>query len=491
MKVRLRLPWLVYAGLFCFTTLVYAQTGIVPRVTLPDLGEFPFVSLFIDLEDTNGKFLHGLQGVDFQVIEDSIPIPVSNAVEMRVGLQIVIAINPGRPFMVRNNKGDSRYDLAVEHLISWGRSRQGSTLDDYSLIVSDGTEHTHISGLEVLLTRLSEIQKDSLATASGLDSLARAVEIAADQTPRSGMKRAVLFITSPMERSQTEQVENIYSRAAQQNIRLFIWVVGPVDDLDSKAANQDLLTLAEKTGGRFFHYIDKEAFPPIQDLLTPLRSVYQLKYLSRIKTGGQHTVRVITRYKEMQLESPEQVFDLVLLSPKPVFITPVIQINRHIPEDGSNEENPKPDHVNLLPSQLIYKILVDFPDGQVRNLARSRLYVDGELVVENLTHPFDQFTWDLSGYVQSGEHVLQAEVLDSYGLSGRSIETLVEIIVDQPARPATFQWNNLSIALVSLGGLLILMLVLIVMIFSGKFRFAQHGGKNRQKSIKRVGRHNP
>ena len=77
-------------------------------------------------------------------------------------------------------------------------------------------------------------------------------------------------------------------------------------------------------------------------------------------------------------------------------------------------------------------MLVDFPDGQKRPLVRTALYVDGVLQAENTEPPFERFTWDLSGYTVSGQHLIRVEAQDSLGLEGSSIQVPVQVVVDLP-----------------------------------------------------------
>jgi hypothetical protein len=96
-----------------------------------------------------------------------------------------------------------------------------------------------------------------------------------------------------------------------------------------------------------------------------------------------------------------------------MFVSPPLQIDRRPPDDDPyNEKVLQPD------SQKI-KILVEFSDGHKRPLVRTTLYVDGQVVAENKTEPFDTFTWDLSGYTQSGEHKIVVEAVDDLNLSRR------------------------------------------------------------------------
>jgi hypothetical protein len=63
--------------------------------------------------------------------------------------------------------------------------------------------------------------------------------------------------------------------------------------------------------------------------------------------------------------------------PNPILVSPPLQIKRQpSPDDPYNEEA-------LLPAKQNIEILVEFPDGHVRELKHTALYVDGQIVDEN------------------------------------------------------------------------------------------------------------
>jgi hypothetical protein len=72
---------------------------------------------------------------------------------------------------------------------------------------------------------------------------------------------------------------------------------------------------------------------------------------------------------------------------------------------------------------------VTYPDGYNRSLVRTSLYVDGAIIAENTSPPYDQFVWDLRPYTQDGVHTLSVEATDTLGLVGNTGETSVKIIV--------------------------------------------------------------
>ena len=86
----------------------------------------------------------------------------------------------------------------------------------------------------------------------------------------------------------------------------------------------------------------------------------------------------------------------------------------------------------MAPDKQKVDILVEFPDGHQRPLVRTTLYVDGQIAAENKTAPFDSFTWDLSGYKQSGEHKMVVEAVDDLNQSKMSMEIPVSVTVIEP-----------------------------------------------------------
>ncbi len=58
--------------------------------------------------------------------------------------------------------------------------------------------------------------------------------------------------------------------------------------------------------------------------------------------------------------------------------------------------------------------------------------MDKQKVAENTAEPFDHFTWDLSGYATSGQHILSVEAVDSFGLSKVSLGVPVTVTIVKP-----------------------------------------------------------
>ena len=82
----------------------------------------------------------------------------------------------------------------------------------------------------------------------------------------------------------------------------------------------------------------------------------------------------------------------------------------------------------------IIELIIEFPDGKPRPLASTSLIVDGQNVAKNTSEPFDEFTWDLSGYTSSGRHEIQVVVVDMFGLQKTSISIPITVNIAEDAR---------------------------------------------------------
>jgi hypothetical protein len=163
------------------------------------------------------------------------------------------------------------------------------------------------------------------------------------------------------------------------------------------------------------------------------------------------------------IKSSEEPFTVDIQPPNPIFVQPPLEIVRQPPRDDLYNEKV------LLPNTQKLDIIIEFPDGHKRPLVRTTLYVDGQVVAENKSQPFDTFTWDLSSYTVSGEHKIVVEAVDALGLSKTSMEIPVTVTVVQAPHGAAALFaryrQDITVGAVGLAGL-----VLLLMLFIGRFR---------------------
>ena len=471
MQIRPRGYLLLLLCLALISSPVSAQSGIVARLSAPQAGAFPRLTAYLDLHNAQGEFVDNLQASQVTVLEGEQEIPVIALDKLHPGVQVVVAINPGSSFAIRNAQAISRYDILKGALAEWANSRQGSTIDDWSYLITNGSAVSHTSDPAQWLDGLESDQTDTRTAQPSLDTLARAVVLASDPTNRPGMGRAVLFITAPLEGQLDQALKDISDQAIQQGVHIFIWMVASSGAMITQSA-QKLLTLVSFTGGQAFVFSGDEAVPSPEDYLEGLRSIYQIAYVSKASNSGEHQFAVQVQLDTGPVQSNLVSFEVDLQPPQPAFISPPISIDRRIPNTGDKTQDladtrsNKPDDL-LIPRDLTLQVVFDFPDGRMRDLSHSALLVDGAIVAQNQAPPFDRFTWDLSGYTVNGLHKLQVQTTDVLGLTGASIEVPVQITVERPESDPMFTVKrNLPI----ISGLIVLLsgsLLFLVLIMGG------------------------
>jgi hypothetical protein len=215
--------------------------------------------------------------------------------------------------------------------------------------------------------------------------------------------------------------------AADSKVRVFVWFVDGEQYFTTSSANA-FRSLALQSSGSFFAFSGKETLPDLSAELAPLRHIYELTYTSSLTSSGEHRLGIEVNAPQGTITAPEQTFSVEVEPPNPILVTPPLQIKRQpSPDDPYNAEA-------LLPARQELEIIVEFPDGHTRGLKRTALYVDGQLVDENTSEPFDSFVWDLREYDSSGQHELIVEAEDVLGLQKSSLVTSVSLMVIQPPR---------------------------------------------------------
>ncbi len=222
---------------------------------------------------------------------------------------------------------------------------------------------------------------------------------------------------------QLKLIPGVSQRAGELGVRVHIWLVGP-SFAGNSLETQSLRTLAEATGGKPVHLLGggkaAGAYPPTWNpcavftgWITPRASM----------PAGATASPSFTPRRDETTSSAEFPLELTVLPPNPVLLSLPGAITRA--ETRVSDQN----KYLLIPLNQPILVAVEFPDGHERKLASSRLFVDGELVQENRMEPFNQFTWDLTPYEESGSHTLRVEVTDTLGLSRSTISTPVELEV--------------------------------------------------------------
>ncbi|MBK8782964.1 MAG: FHA domain-containing protein [Anaerolineales bacterium] len=423
---------------------------------------FPVISAFVDVIDAQKIFASGLKPEAVTVIENGVPLPSDSLNEIAIPLQLVVAVNQGAPLDARNANGLSRFQRVMQIIAQWAQGRPADLPDDLSLVSQAGPVINHANPTDFIVG-LTGFQPDLRAATTNLQSLATAIETVSAQTPRLGMKRAILFITPQMEDPNlAASIEPYIQRATENNIRVFVWYV----DANTTFTNTSAAVfnnLAIQTGGTMFQYSGEERFPDPEVYFSALRRVYSLTYTSRASVTGDYPMSVQASLPSGSVTSNELKFSVDIQPPNPFPVAPPLQITRQAPEDDPfNTEL-------LLPETQDIEIIIEFPDGHPRPLTRTTLFVDGVIMDENTAEPFNIFTWDLKTYSSSGPHMITVEAVDILGLNRVSMGLPITVtVVKPPSGPAALLARYRTP--ITFGAIILAGLVLFFILLSGRLR---------------------
>lgn len=437
-----------------------AQSSDRTVITSLEISQFPGISFYMDAYDGRGNFLSDLQATQVQVLEDSRARVVSELTKIQPGVQIVIAMNAAP--VLSNRVGDQTYYQIIQRVLqSWAQGQAGSPQDDFSLVGNTGLQVAHQTNPANWSKAINDYQPDLLKAQPNLASLTQALDLVTDPTPRPQMKRAILYITPILTLSNPSSLSNLADRAAQLGARVFVWLVAQAGT--SNAQNlEPLKQLVTRTGGQLFSFSGSENLPDLETYLKPLRSIYRISYSSGINQSGNHRLAVQVEREGFKAVSSELSFTVSVEAPNPIFLTPPTQITR------SQVRNSVGAAVYLSPESLQIQILIEFPDGHIRSLKSTRLFVDGKLAAENKQPPFDRFDWNLTGITTSGRVALRIETEDILGLTRASIELPVEIRVEASQENQLNSLLNRSRLMIGGAVVAAAVVVILVLVLSGR-----------------------
>lgn len=442
---------------------VRAQQNLATATLYPaDTSVFPTITAFLDVFDSQRIFASGLKPEAVTVIENGLPLPADSLTEIAIPLQIVVAVNQGAALDARNANGFSRFQRVAQVIMQWSQSRPPDLPDDLSLVSQAGPVINHANTADFVVG-LNGFQPDMRVATPNLQSLATAMDTVSAQTPRLGMKRAILFITPQMDDPNLAALlEPQMQRAIENNIRIFVWYVDANTTFTTTSAAV-FNNLAIQTGGAMFQYSGEERFPDPEVYFSALRRTYILTYNSRVNASGEHSLSAQVNLPSGSMISAEQKFNMSVEPPNPFPIALPLQITRQAPQDDPfNQEI-------LLPAAREIEIIVEFPDGHARPLTRTTLYVNGLIVDENTAEPFNLFTWDLSAYTSNGEHQIMVEAVDALGLNKTSMPVPVLVtVIKPPSGPVAFLAKYRTP--LTFGSIILAGLALFFILLSGRFR---------------------
>jgi hypothetical protein len=407
--------------LAAFPVVALAQSEA--RVTLRSVETegFPLISGYFDARDANGARLNDLQAEDVQIVEDGAAQPLQQLRRVQLGLRVILVISPSEAFNIRDTQAKTRFDHVRDAITAWASVLPSDSDTLLTLVTPEGTLVNNSVVTEwrnALQAYVSPRGTDPAST----QALAQALTLAAQPPDETGGSAVVWWVTATPTQDALASSADWQAQLTELGVPLIVWQVDS-PSLFENEASQALESLAVGSGGQRFTFSGPEQLPGPETYFTPLRSAYFFQYSSQLRRSGEHELAVQIQGEALAASQPYTI-TLDIQSPNPILVSPPAQIER-----GPSANDPQ----QLSPFSQPIELLVEFPDGFERNLVRSSLYVNDELVAENTTAPFNHFAWDLTSYTESQQVFLRAEVQDELGLVGESIEFPVELSVQAPA----------------------------------------------------------
>lgn len=401
-----------------------AQEGGSLRLSAPITDTFPTVRVFLDVRDAQGDRLAGLGAAEVRLTEDELPVSGISLTETEVGVRQILVLNTDSGLRLRDAGGRSRFDVVRDAFQAWWQTPAASRVgvDDLTLMTSEGPLVLHAASVAELAARLDGFQPTFEQPSPGLVLLLDALRgPAADPAP-PGQTTHILFATSLIDNPGDLPIAEILRRANDLGASIHILLLGPPSALELPAA-ASLTLLAHSTGGDVVLLEPGGSLSALMTRITGHRTQYQLTYRSPAQAAGTHSLSAQVTSDDLTLSSPPRLFTLDLRPPEVILVSPPTEILRRPEGNAVRVED-------LSPTSWPIEVLITFPDGHPRDLVRSRLEVDGQVVAEAIRPPFDRLVWDLRGLGRSETHVLSVEVEDQQGLRGVTAYARVAVEVE-------------------------------------------------------------
>lgn len=402
--------------LFTFPALIQAQSGAKISLRNLDVGQFPLIQAVVDARDNEGNFLFGLQSDDFTISENGQLQAISQLRLTEIPVRLSIVINPSEAFSIRDAQGFNRYDYVRESLSAWA----SELTDEVSLsLISQAGLEIPFTEASSWLNQFQSYSPDFSIITPNLQALSSALLLSAQPGEQAEVASAILLVSAAPSSASLAGLEEFLTSAENLGLAIFVWLVDSSArfDLDEAVALQNL---ALQSGGSFYGFSGTEGLPDPQEYLADLGNIYRLQYFSDLRESGQHELQLSLNTEELTLSSAPINIDISLENPKAIFLSPPAFIRREASEEEADL---------LAPFSQVIEIIVEFPDGFERQLLRTTLRANGEIVAENRSAPFTRFSWDLSDYHSNQSVILQVEIEDELGLVGSSIDLPVEISI--------------------------------------------------------------
>jgi hypothetical protein len=448
----------VLLALCVLVSSTQAQANATLSISSPDTSSYPTVTFYFWPIDADGSFLSGLTADAIHVIENDREVKVESLELLEPGTHVILAVNEGKT-LANSYAGKTRMNRMKEAISTWIASESITTLDDFSLVNNTDVLQNQLIHPAEWTQAVNDYGPDLRSATPSLNSLSQAITLVKNLPSTDHKAKTILYITPLPDKDSYTALQEQSAIAANLNIRLFIWLIGP-QSYNAEAAAQVLQKMADDTGGSFFVYSGAEQLPDLNAYLNPLSHEYKVTYQTQIKKTGTFTLQLQVSQKNYDVTSSKMSFDMTAEAPNPIFLSPPESITLN----WSQTDKKSPWVIS--PSLYTLKYMLEFPDGHERLITTARLFVDGKLETEVTKEPFNELSWNLRQYSETGTHVLQIFIEDSAGFTASTIKTPVVITVNpKPQTPFQKFLDKINYTTLGIIGFLVLLAIILLLLY--------------------------
>ena len=414
--------------------VVLAQSEARIKINRLDPSKFPNIYLEADIYRPDGSFVSDLGVGDIRVIENGTMRQVDEVRETPNAVDFIVAVNGG-PVLGNRISSKTNLQLIKDALLDW--VPQAETIgkgDSVTLVTNAGVKATHLDAPDKWTAAFNTLSPELVNATPSLTSLSKAVELAAGSPANPGMKQTILYITPLISSGLAKAVDNLAEQAAGAGIKINIWLVAPLSAKQPES-EKAIQSLADRTGGEVYRFTGREALPPVENYLQPLRRQYEIVYRSRVNKSGLQNVILMVQTDVLQAQSIEESFDVTVKAPNVMFVNPPEEVDLQ----WARQENGT---YTLDPPEIPVDIRYEFLDSHPRNIQVTRLLVDGQAVDERNVPPFDRLIWPVTKIKTGGTYSLQVTIRDELSLNNQTVVLPLEVTV--PPVPAANWLETIS-----------------------------------------------
>ncbi len=404
---------------------VHAQEDEDLIIQAPNTDDFPVITIRFKLKPAIEDYRSGLNPDQIHLFEDEQEVDVRSLDQEWIGVHFTLAINGGSELDLCDSNGESNYVKIKTAISRWALERTTAPNDVWSLVTNEGIIVRNLASIDEWVSAFDRCQTNFRSMEPDLNSLESALVLVKNRVVPFGVDKVLLYITPPPKPEHIERIGMLGQEARAAGIRVNVWMVGDPYFLTNDQGNA-LLEIAANTGGQFFNFSGTEMIPDPESYLESLGMLNELTFQSGIRKTGTYPLKLEIVLPSQTISGTVNPFYIEVSPPHPILLSPPKEITRSF---ASNDEL---DEDALYPDLFNLNFMVEFPDHFGREIAASRLFVDGRLADERTTPPFDTLTWDYSSLTETGEHTIQIEVEDQLGLIGKTILTPIQLTVVQP-----------------------------------------------------------